>query len=73
MRFSTDSNEARFENGIRYVYHAYAPADLARWKTTIAEQSWKDAFVFMKHEDAGTGPRLAAELSALFQAADRAG
>jgi len=51
----------------------YAPADLARWRALIAEQSWKDAFVFMKHEDAGTGPRLAAELSSLFHAARPAG
>lgn len=44
----------------------YATADLERWRDKIKEQSWGDAFVFMKHEDAGTGPRLAAELKSLF-------
>jgi len=44
---------------------AYQPADLARWAATITSQAWGDAYVFFKHEDAGAGPKLAAEFTAL--------
>jgi hypothetical protein len=27
----------------------------------IKAQKWKDTYVFFKHEDAGTGPKLAAQ------------
>jgi uncharacterized protein YecE (DUF72 family) len=43
----------------------YTAADLAAWAERIAAQPWDAAFVFFKHEDAGTGPRLAAEFGAL--------
>jgi uncharacterized protein YecE (DUF72 family) len=33
---------------------------LARWAERIGEQSWEEAFVFFKHEEAGAGPRMAA-------------
>lgn len=39
----------------------YSPENLADWVKRIREQSWKETFLFFKHEDAGTGPRLAAE------------
>jgi uncharacterized protein YecE (DUF72 family) len=39
----------------------YPRADLAAWAARVAAQSWSEAFVFFKHEDAGTGPRWAAE------------
>jgi uncharacterized protein YecE (DUF72 family) len=39
----------------------YSEADLAEWMKRIAGQQWKTAFVFFKHEDEGTGPRLAAQ------------
>ena len=39
----------------------HGDAELDRWARTIREQGWKDVFVFFKHEDAGTGPRLAKE------------
>jgi uncharacterized protein YecE (DUF72 family) len=39
----------------------YSEADLAEWMKRIAEQQWKTAFVFFKHEDEGTGPKLAAQ------------
>jgi len=38
----------------------YEEADLASWAERVRAQSWKEAYVFFKHEDAGTGPRLAA-------------
>jgi uncharacterized protein YecE (DUF72 family) len=43
----------------------YARPDLAAWAGKVTSQSWTDAFVFFKHEDAGAGPKLAAEFTAL--------
>jgi uncharacterized protein YecE (DUF72 family) len=43
---------------------AYDTAALAAWAGRITAQPWTEAFVFFKHEDAGTGPRLAAEFNA---------
>ncbi|HEX5031209.1 MAG TPA: DUF72 domain-containing protein [Candidatus Eisenbacteria bacterium] len=37
----------------------YEDADLETWADRVRGESWKEAFVFFKHEDAGTGPRLA--------------
>ena len=39
---------------------AYEEADLQTWADRVRAQSWGEAYVFFKHEDAGTGPRLAA-------------
>ena len=39
----------------------YSEADLAEWLKRIQAQNWKTAFVFFKHEDEGTGPKLAAQ------------
>jgi uncharacterized protein YecE (DUF72 family) len=39
----------------------YSPADVARWAARVKAQSWARAGVYFKHEDAGTGPRLARE------------
>jgi len=39
----------------------YEKSDLAEWMKRVTGQKWEDAFVFFKHEDEGTGPRLAAE------------
>jgi uncharacterized protein YecE (DUF72 family) len=38
----------------------YGESDLASWAEKVKGQSWSEAFVFFKHEDAGTGPKLAA-------------
>ena len=38
---------------------AYEEPHLEEWAERIAAQPWEEAFVFFKHEDAGTGPRLA--------------
>jgi uncharacterized protein YecE (DUF72 family) len=43
----------------------YEPQDLSDWMKRVQEQKWKDAFVFFKHEDEGTGPKLAAQFIAL--------
>jgi uncharacterized protein YecE (DUF72 family) len=39
----------------------YSETDLAEWLKRIQAQNWKTAFVFFKHEDEGTGPKLAAQ------------
>ena len=47
---------------------SYSESDLKEWIARMQAQEWKDTFVFFKHEDEGTGPKLAArfvELSKL--------
>ena len=39
----------------------YSTAELREWISRMKAQDWKHAFVFFKHEDEGTGPRLASE------------
>jgi uncharacterized protein YecE (DUF72 family) len=39
----------------------YSKDDLSEWAGRMKEQNWTTAFVFFKHEDEGTGPRLAGE------------
>lgn len=38
----------------------YGKAALAEWAARIRAQPWKEAWVFFKHEEEATGPRLAA-------------
>jgi len=40
----------------------YTDADVDAWAERIRAQPWDEAFVFFKHEDEGTAPRLAARL-----------
>jgi len=40
---------------------AYDENDLVEWMKRVQDQKWKDAFVFFKHEDEGTEPKLAAQ------------
>ena len=44
---------------------AYEPGLLERWAGQVLGQAWTDAYVFFKHEEAATGPRLAAEFKEL--------
>ncbi|HAF14338.1 MAG TPA: DUF72 domain-containing protein [Blastocatellia bacterium] len=39
----------------------YSEENLAEWLKRIRDQNWQETFLFFKHEDAGTGPKLAAE------------
>jgi uncharacterized protein YecE (DUF72 family) len=39
----------------------YSEENLAEWFKRVGDQNWNDAFVFFKHEDEGTGPRLAGQ------------
>jgi len=43
----------------------YSDADLKTWAKRIKAQKWKDTYVFFKHEDKGTGPKLAAQFHRL--------
>ncbi len=37
----------------------YDESALKDWAEWVQEQSWSDAYVFFKHEDAGAGPKMA--------------
>jgi uncharacterized protein YecE (DUF72 family) len=39
----------------------YDDAAVGAWAEKVRGQAWSDAYVFFKHEDAGSGPRLAGE------------
>ena len=39
----------------------YSEENLSEWMGRINQQQWSDTFVFFKHEDEGTGPKLAAQ------------
>ncbi len=43
----------------------YSESDLVEWVNRVREQDWKDTFVFFKHEDEATGPKLAAQFITL--------
>jgi uncharacterized protein YecE (DUF72 family) len=44
---------------------AYVPGELHEWAARIRQPSWGDVFVFFKHEDEGTGPKLAKQFEAI--------
>ena len=46
---------------LRLRRELYEAADVDRWAQRVLAQPWQEAFVFFKHEDAGTGPKLARE------------
>ena len=46
----------------------YDEAMIAEWAKKIASQKWDETYVFFKHEDGGTGPRLAGRLLELMGA-----
>lgn len=46
---------------VRLRREAYDTGELRQWRERVAAQQWNEAFVYFKHEDAGTGPRLARE------------
>lgn len=60
----TDEDETPFVATASWGYlrlrrEAYAENELRDWRERIGAQKWDEAFVYFKHEDAGTGPRLA--------------
>ena len=40
---------------------SYTDSELKKWITRMRAQEWTKTFVFFKHEDEGTGPKLAAQ------------
>jgi uncharacterized protein YecE (DUF72 family) len=48
----------------------YSEENLKEWLGRIRDQNWQETFLFFKHEDAGTGPKLAGQFIEL---ADKAG
>lgn len=46
----------------------YEPGDLEAWAERIHRARWGEVFVFFKHEDEGTGPRLAKRFEEVFGA-----
>ncbi|MFQ5528732.1 MAG: DUF72 domain-containing protein [Gemmatimonadota bacterium] len=43
----------------------YGEKQLAHWASLVRDADWKEAFVFFKHEDEATGPRLAGRFQEL--------
>ncbi len=46
----------------------YSDRDLERWAERVATYPWDEAFVFLKHEDKGLGPKYAEQLLAAIEA-----
>lgn len=46
----------------------YTREELLGWAATARRPEWRDAFVYFKHEESGTGPALARDLLALLDA-----
>jgi len=44
----------------------FSDEELGEWAKRIREQPWSDAYVFLKHEEEGKGPKLAARLMEFF-------
>lgn len=44
---------------VRLRRERYTQADLKKWASRIRNAGWKECFVFFKHEDGATGPKLA--------------
>jgi uncharacterized protein YecE (DUF72 family) len=40
----------------------FSDAELGEWAKRITAQPWSEAFVFLKHEEEGRGPKLATRL-----------
>jgi uncharacterized protein YecE (DUF72 family) len=50
---------------VRLRRERYTEAQLREWIKRIKAPKWKDTYVFFKHEDEGTGPKLAAQFKVL--------
>ena len=45
---------------LRLRREGYTDKSLGEWIAKLRSQEWNEAYVFFKHEDTGTGPKLAA-------------
>jgi len=54
---------------LRLRDEGYAKKDLEKWVGAVRDlgKSWRDAFIFFKHEESGIGPKLAQQFAALLQ------
>src|SRR6266571_6302689 len=52
----------------------YQAVDITRWAKEISAKGniWSDAFVYFKHEESGTGPKLATEMLKLLLSLEKA-
>jgi uncharacterized protein YecE (DUF72 family) len=52
---------------LRLRDEGYTDADHGRWADTIRRlgEGWRDAYIFFKHEESGTGPAFASRLASL--------
>jgi uncharacterized protein YecE (DUF72 family) len=52
---------------LRLRDEGYSKKDLEKWVSTVRDlgQSWRDAFIFFKHEESGIGPKLAQQFAEL--------
>ena len=71
---NTEDEETPFNATAAYGYlrlrkEAYGEGELEGWAERIQAQSWSDAYVFFKHEEEGTGPRLAKRFMDLVRSA----
>ena len=48
---------------LRLRREEFSDKELKDWAKRIGEQPWTDAFVYLKHEEEGIGPKLAAKLT----------
>jgi uncharacterized protein YecE (DUF72 family) len=55
---------------LRLRDEGYAETDLARWADTLRglDAQWREAFVYFKHEESGTGPAFARALTEILGA-----
>jgi uncharacterized protein YecE (DUF72 family) len=44
---------------VRLRDRVYGPEELEAWAGAVRRPEWRDAFVYFKHEESGTGPALA--------------
>lgn len=58
---------------LRLRREEYSDGDLKKWMKQVQGQGWERAYIFFKHEDAGTGPRLAAQFIRLSEGSSKAG
>ena len=71
---AADSDEtppAQFLNSTTWGYvrlrrEGYSKKELKAWLKKIKDMGWGEVYVFFKHEETGTGPRLAKELLKIF-------
>jgi uncharacterized protein YecE (DUF72 family) len=50
---------------LRLRREKFSDRQLKAWVKKIGEQPWTDAYVFLKHEEEGIGPKLAARVNEL--------